>query len=93
MIDTSVLGIGMLSSAVLDSKVPINQGLLTPKKPVWILHGGDHFSVAFALSNPSTDKETLFELNHWNGLPPNGPKMSLLKINAIQGTTTTVQSI
>jgi hypothetical protein len=55
-ISTKELGIGLLSSAVYDSKIPINEGLLSPEKPVWILHGGDHFSVAFALEYPSFDE-------------------------------------
>ena len=58
MIDTSALGIGMLSNQVIESKIPINQGLLTPEKPVWILHGGDHFTVAFSMSHPSEEAGT-----------------------------------
>jgi hypothetical protein len=53
-ISTKELGIGLLSSAVYESKIPINDGLLSPEMPVWILHGGDHFSVAFALKYPET---------------------------------------
>jgi len=27
----------------------MNQGLLTPKYPVWVMHGGDHFTVGFII--------------------------------------------
>ena len=28
--------------------MPLNDSMLSPIKPIWILHGGDHFSVLFA---------------------------------------------
>lgn len=70
------LGIGMLSSAIIEAKIPINEGLLNPSNPVWIFHGGDHFTVAFLSKWPDSE---VFELFHWNGLPPNR-QMAVLEI-------------
>ena len=64
----TTLGIGMLSSAVVEAKIPINEGLLNPANPVWILHGGDHFTVGFLKDWPQGE---VFQMFHWNGLPPN----------------------
>eukprot|EP00801_Mesodinium_rubrum_P002550 Mrub_02550.p1 GENE.Mrub_02550~~Mrub_02550.p1 ORF type:complete len:532 (+),score=96.92 Mrub_02550:3-1598(+) len=92
IIDTSKLGIGMLSYSVYDAKIPMNQGLMTPKYPVWIMHGGDHFTVGF-ISLKDTQILThdmpsgcYFYMYHYNGLKPNGPKLSKIKIKAVKGT-------
>jgi hypothetical protein len=77
------LGIGMLSSAVIEAKIPINEGLLNPSTPVWILHGGDHFTVGFL--KEWTDEETK-EMFHWNGLPPNRG-MSVVEIKGKKTVT------
>jgi len=37
-------GVGMLSLDELANGVPICDSLKTPRLPVWILHGGDHFT-------------------------------------------------
>lgn len=61
---------------------------------MYILHGRDHFTVAFITPNSlihlnadsSADKKGIqFELVHWNGLPPAGPRVTLMKITAPSG--------
>ncbi len=78
VIDTSYHKIGLLSSYSLDANVPMNDGLINPENPVWVLHGGDHFTVAFYIPSNSSGKK--FELFHWNGLPPAGPRLATLEI-------------
>lgn len=90
IIDTSELGIGMLSYAVYDAKIPMNIGLINPKCPVQLLHGGDHLTVGFTTSHPSLDKGVEFDMQHWNGLKPGGPRLAKMKINAIKGTRTEI---
>ena len=67
------LGVGMLSSAELDSGITICNQLKSPSQPVWILHGGDHFTLAWASSSATAPPaaptaSTPFVLHHWNGL-------------------------
>jgi len=78
--------IGLLSKGEKDTGIPVADGLKSPKLPVWILHGGDHFTVAWTAASPSTDVGAKFVLHHWNGLPPGGPKLASMEVTARQGT-------
>ena len=40
--------VGMLSSSEKEFNMPVCDRLKSPDAPVWILHGGDHFTTAFA---------------------------------------------
>lgn len=65
--------IGMLSFAEVETGIPLCDSLKCPKYPVWVIHGGDHFSLLFC-GDVETDFESEnaeFEVFHWNGLPPN----------------------
>lgn len=77
--------VGVLSSAEKEQGIPVTEALKSPKAPVWILHGGDHFTVAWAQSMPSSNRGTKFTLHFWNGLPPGGPKLVELTITAVKG--------
>lgn len=79
------LGVGLLSMDEYQTKIPVADALKTPTHPVWILHGGDHFTVLWSesLKYPNIDDaEEEFSLLHWNGLPPNGPRLARLNIQA-----------
>lgn len=45
--NNSPLGVGLLSSHEYDGQ-PLADDLKNPKTPVWLLHGGDHFTVLFS---------------------------------------------
>lgn len=66
----SPFGIGLLSLDELTTGVPICDGLKSPRLPVWILHGGDHFTTLFAPTSKSSAADSPLTLYHWNGLPP-----------------------
>jgi hypothetical protein len=73
-------GFGMLtfvssSSSSAIAVQPAN-ALMFPKWPVWVLHGGDHFTVLIQI------KATQFL--HLNGLPPAGPRTCTLQIDYTQ---------
>uniref|UniRef100_A0A7S1TWT1 Deubiquitinating enzyme MINDY-3/4 conserved domain-containing protein n=1 Tax=Phaeomonas parva TaxID=124430 RepID=A0A7S1TWT1_9STRA len=92
------LPIGMLSAleypefegAAGGSHLPLADELKSPTTPVWIIHSSTHFTFAFCPSD-SLDQQVLsdapgeFELYHWNGLPPGGPVMTCLRVNASGG--------
>jgi len=64
-------GIGLLSLTEYETGIPVHDSLKFPCLPVWVIHGGDHFTVLYK-------QENLYV--HYNGLPPGGPrfvKMSL----------------
>ena len=61
----------MLSYAETETGIPLCDALKTPKHPVWVIHGGDHFTLAFCSAYPADEKEVSFEMYHWNGLQPN----------------------
>lgn len=86
---------GMLSNMEVEHGVPICDRLKTPDAPVWILHGRDHFTVAFIhpiealpqfeANDQDQDESTVsrnFTLWQFNGLPPNGPRMAKLSLSA-----------
>jgi len=67
---------GMLSWDEISSKIPLADGLKFPKYPVYIMHGGDHFTTAFQCGDTWI---------HWNGLPPAGPRLAKFRIDAKNG--------
>lgn len=79
--------VGILSRSEKETGIPMSDALKGPPNPVWILHGGDHFTVAWAKAAPQMDAGASFALHHWNGLPPGGPRLTQLSVTAIQGTT------
>jgi hypothetical protein len=82
-------GIGLLSNIEIEGAgVPVNDVLKCPQYPIYILHGGDHFTLLFDLearNEEEREKNVPFEMFHWNGLPPLGPRMCKLSIIAPSG--------
>jgi hypothetical protein len=96
------LGVGMLSSSELEGSMTICNALKSPAQPVWVLHGGDHFTLAWAAAaggagdgeSPPTVPSTTpseFILYHWNGLPPHGPRMATITVTAPLGAAPPVE--
>lgn len=85
--DGAALPIGMLSLSELEGQgVPVADDLKTPGSPVWVLHGGSHFTILFAAGAPvpmapDAAVEGAFDLVHFNGLPPAGPRMRTLSLS------------
>lgn len=77
--------IGMLSRKEKEQGIPMNEALKSPRVPVWILHGGDHFTVAWAQAPPPDEAGARFVLHHWNGLPPGGPRLAEMAVHAVKG--------
>ena len=71
-------GVGFLTSGEIEVKMPVSDTLKSPRLPIWILHGGDHYTVAWSpdfataeeLNQVGADNAKQFTLQHWNGLPP-----------------------
>jgi len=80
--------IGILSCEEQKQGIPMAEPLKNPPSPVWILHGGDHFTLAWCKTHPSQDAGATFTLHHWNGLPPGGPRLSDLSVKAVKGSVT-----
>lgn len=82
--------IGLLSGIENELKILINDTLKFPTRPIYILHGRDHFTISFELPGSKVTRsvddghteEQQFSLVHWNGLPPGGPRFSLIDIVA-----------
>lgn len=70
--------VGLLTRAEVDTGVPVADVLKKPELPVWILHGGDHFTVMYNTKGASGTADDLppLSLVHWNGLPPAGPRLA-----------------
>ena len=83
------LPIGLLSSDEIQTGVPHADELKSPAQPVWILHGGDHFTTAWIAPQPESaaavgeEGKACFVLTHWNGLAP-GVCATALRIDARQ---------
>jgi hypothetical protein len=78
--------VGLLSGMEIEQKFLVRDELKFPSREVYVLHGRDHFTLAFvAPSDPSPH----FQLVHWNGLPPGGPRVALLEIVPTDGVRTT----
>ena len=81
------LPIGLLSSDEIQTGVPHADELKTPAQPVWILHGGDHFTTAWIAPQPAAAAaaaaggKARFVLTHWNGLSP-GVCATAIRIDA-----------
>jgi hypothetical protein len=45
-------GIGIISPSVDEIGIPLHENFISPKYPVWIVHGGDHFSLLFSFKMP-----------------------------------------
>jgi len=82
--------IGILSRKEKEQGIPMAEALKSPPHPVWILHSGDHFTLAWAQTAPSPDAGAKFKLYHWNGLPPGGPRLAEMDVLAIRGAATQV---
>lgn len=82
---TGGFGVGLLSMLEKETGIPVCDALKSPAKPVWVVHGGDHFTILFGLQPCPTEAGSTFELFHWNGLPPAGPRMARIKITAPKG--------
>lgn len=81
------LGVGVISQ-VYESEVgmPICDTLKSPRFPVWVVHGGDHFTTLWCPDKELDDSAgSKFTLLHYNGLPPGGPKTSSIVIESSQG--------
>ena len=78
--------VGLLSFMELEAPgVPLADELKTPPSPVWLIHGGSHFTLAFAedagvAMAPQETCDAAFGLLHWNGLPPGGPRMRRIRV-------------
>ena len=75
---------GLLSLSEHSTGVPVCDALKTPQRPVWVLHGTDHFTTLFASEPVSNDQKSM-TLYHWNGLPPAGPRMTVCEVTAPRG--------
>lgn len=79
-------GVGLLSKAFeKDSGMPVCDRLMSPSTPIWIIHGGDHFTTMFSPTPIDDSKGKTFTLYLWNGLPPGGPRMTTLTVTAPNG--------
>lgn len=68
----------MLSWDEIESGLPLADSLKAPSKPVYVVHGGDHFTLLWACSNPAAAvSEGATDFVHWNGLPPNRAMVAL----------------
>jgi hypothetical protein len=78
------LKVGLLSFAEVETGIPICDELKSPVNPVWIVHGGDHFTLLMAEKHPPADPDVWFELMFWNALPP-GRTFQTLKVYSETG--------
>ena len=80
--------VGLLSFSELETGIAVCDALKTPRLPVWLLHGGDHFTLLHAATRRAVggggDDATLV-LRHWNGLPPAGPRLATVTVTASRG--------
>lgn len=78
--------VGLLSGMEIEQKFLVRDELKFPSSEVYVLHGRDHFTLAFIPSpGPPTSQ---FQLVHWNGLPPGGPRITVLEIHSQEGVRT-----
>mmetsp|Transcript_7216 Transcript_7216/g.8692 ORF Transcript_7216/g.8692 Transcript_7216/m.8692 type:complete len:393 (+) Transcript_7216:242-1420(+) len=78
--------IGLLSMGEYEG-TPMADPFKTPALPVWILHSGSHFTTIFDERGAKADasgSQPPSYLIHWNGLPPEGPRLSKVQIAAKQ---------
>jgi len=79
------LGVGLLTADEFKTGTVVCDKLKSPSSPVWLLHGGDHFTTLWANGDCSESKGATIQLFHWNGLPPGGPRLSEIKVKATFG--------
>jgi len=70
--------VGMLSRDEIDMGIPLADELKDPSKSVYVIHGGDHFTLLWVTAVVG-DAVDFF---HWNGLPPNRAMFPLRLTNA-----------
>ncbi|GAB5353064.1 hypothetical protein AAMO2058_000006300 [Amorphochlora amoebiformis] len=78
------LEVGLLTADEGKQGMIVCDSLKTPSAPVWLLHGGDHFTTLWSNADLKEGKGT-HTLYHWNGLPPGGPRLSEIKAVAKYG--------
>lgn len=70
--------VGLLSRDEIEMGVPLADELKGPSKQVYVIHGGDHFTLLWATPNPSAAAgDGVVDFVHWNGLPPNRAMVNL----------------
>jgi len=64
--------------------MPVADSYQNPTLPIWLLHGGDHFTLLFSTDLSSLEAKTLAPctLHHFNGLHPAGPRMANITLSA-----------
>jgi len=62
--------VGLISRDELDMGRPLADELKGPGRPVYVLHGGDHFTLLWAPGMGAGASEGKVDFVHWNGLPP-----------------------
>jgi hypothetical protein len=79
--------VGLLSGMEIEQKFLVRDELKFPSTEVYVLHGRDHFTLAFIPPSVATSSTppSQFQLIHWNGLPPGGPRIAVLEITAQDG--------
>ena len=78
----------MLSEEIgfLTTEDPVGPHLQNPRFPIWVVHGGSHYTVLFCTDPDFSKSEedrmiavdktpSPVEFFHFNGLPPGGPRM------------------
>mmetsp|Transcript_15141 Transcript_15141/g.24133 ORF Transcript_15141/g.24133 Transcript_15141/m.24133 type:complete len:501 (+) Transcript_15141:176-1678(+) len=95
------LGVGLLTADEFKNGIVVCDALKSPKSPVWILHGGDHFTTLWSNEDLATSNDDngddedkkekelrsahTYTFYHWNGLPPGGPRLSKITVKALNG--------
>jgi hypothetical protein len=84
--------VGLLSFTEVETGIPLCDLLKSPAAAdgspvtrVWVLHGGDHFTMLFAGGDV---QDGSLQLWHWNGLPPGGPRMCRVTVSDSSGQLT-----
>jgi len=62
--------VGLLSASEVETGIPLADSLKNPVFPIWIIHGGDHFTLLFGEQHPPERPDSWFNLFFWNALPP-----------------------
>lgn len=82
--------VGLLSGMEIEQKFLVRDELKFPTREVYVFHGRDHFTLGFIPQSASLSSSPpfQFQLIHWNGLPPGGPRIASLDITALEGVRT-----
>eukprot|EP00391_Amoebophrya_sp_Ameob2_P012829 CAMPEP_0178996772 /NCGR_PEP_ID=MMETSP0795-20121207/8557_1 /TAXON_ID=88552 /ORGANISM="Amoebophrya sp., Strain Ameob2" /LENGTH=623 /DNA_ID=CAMNT_0020689205 /DNA_START=74 /DNA_END=1946 /DNA_ORIENTATION=- len=85
---------GLLTSLEIESGAPMAAAFKNPPAPIFILHGGDHYTLLWqenAGSAPDADSKSITSSGacskmkktfHFNGLPPAGPRLCTIDLRA-----------